>query len=51
MSWYCWHDDGRFTIVKARNDRQAIDRAMDFWNEYDINKIAVERYPNDVVAD
>jgi hypothetical protein len=40
--WHCWHDDGRYVVVKARDYRQAIDAAMEVWNETDINTVAVE---------
>jgi len=40
--WHAWHDDGRYTIVKAKNDRDAFDEAMESFHEIDINKVAIE---------
>lgn len=44
--WYCWHDDGRATMVRAIDDRVALMLACDLWEETDISVIAVEEKEN-----
>jgi hypothetical protein len=42
VKWNAWHNDGRQIVVDAVYSADAIDTALDKFNESDINQVAVE---------
>jgi hypothetical protein len=40
--WHAWHDDGRYAVVSAADDRAALNEALEQFEEVDINTVTVE---------
>ena len=40
-TWTAYHDDGRICTIRAKNDKQALQFAMEVFVEYDQNKVSV----------
>lgn len=52
LKWIVSHDDGRQLVIESKNTAHervtasdAIDQAMEHWDEADINRVSAEEYP------